>query len=92
MPQPIEFVRFALNSISKEWLVFIQSIPGRENLPDWDRMWADLKQEEMRRDLVKSTISGNNNNGMKEVRRRRMQPLHQRGRRSIAEERRTFQR
>lgn len=33
-PQPIEFVRFALNSVSEEWQVFVQSILGRENLPD----------------------------------------------------------
>ena len=34
-------------------------------MPDWERVWADIQQEDMRRDLVKSTISGSNNNGVK---------------------------
>lgn len=31
MPQPIEMVRLALNSVSEEWQEFVQSIMGREN-------------------------------------------------------------
>ena len=34
-PQPIEMVRFALNSVSEEWKVFVQSILGREKFLDW---------------------------------------------------------
>lgn len=66
MPQLTELVRLALNNISEDWQVFVQSILGKDKFPDWDQMWVDLQQEEMRQDLVKSTINGtNNNNGMK---------------------------
>jgi len=34
MPQPIELVRLALNSVSKEWQVFVQSILGIDKLPE----------------------------------------------------------
>ena len=51
-------VRLALNSISEEWQVFVQSILGRAILPYWDGMWVDLKQEELRRDLVKFKLDG----------------------------------
>ena len=52
-PQDLELVRLALNSVSGEWQVFVQSILGRATLPNWDEMWVALKQEELRRDLVK---------------------------------------
>ena len=52
---------FSLNSFSEEWQVFVQSILGRAALPNWDEMWATLKQEELRRDLVKVKIDGSNN-------------------------------
>ena len=47
--------------------MFVQSILGREHLSDWERVWVDLLQEEMRRDLVKATISGSNTSGTKAV-------------------------
>ena len=34
---------------------------GRVALPDWDEMWATLKQEELRRDLVKVKLDGSSN-------------------------------
>lgn len=46
-PQGSEMVRLALNSVSEEWQVFVQSILGRATLPNWDEMWAALKQEEL---------------------------------------------
>jgi len=58
-------VRLALNSLSEEWQVFVQSILGKATLPDWDGMWATLKQEELRRDLVKCKLDGSNSNGSK---------------------------
>ena len=68
MPQPIELVRLALINISKGYQVFVQRILGKDKLLVWDQMWVDLQQEEMRPDLVKSTISGtSNNSGMKQV-------------------------
>lgn len=42
-PQPIEMLRLALNSISKEWKAFLQSILGREKLSNWEGMWAALQ-------------------------------------------------
>lgn len=33
-PQPTKFVQLALNCISEEWQVFVQSIMGKEKLPD----------------------------------------------------------
>ena len=49
-------VRLALNSVSEEWQVFVQSILGRERLSDLGGMCAALRQEEMRRDLVKCKL------------------------------------
>ena len=51
----------ALTSVSEEWQVFVQSILGRDTLPMWDRMWANLQQEELRQALLKISISGSNN-------------------------------
>lgn len=42
-------MRTALNVVSKEWGTFVQRILGRANLPDWEELWADLRQEEIRR-------------------------------------------
>eukprot|EP00253_Pinus_taeda_P036160 PITA_36160 len=44
-----------------EWQVFVQSILDNATLPNWDEMWADLKQE-LRRDLVKVKLDESNNN------------------------------
>lgn len=52
----------APNSISEDWQIFVQSILGREMLPNWDEMWATLKQEALRRDLLKVKLYGSNNN------------------------------
>lgn len=41
--------------------MFVQSILGRDTLPSWDRMWSELQQEELRRDLLKSSINGSSN-------------------------------
>ena len=42
-PQPTEMVKLALSLVSKEWQVLVQSIVGREKLPDWEGMWAALQ-------------------------------------------------
>ena len=47
-PQATKLVRLALNSVSEEWEVFVQSILDRDTLPKWDRMWVNLQQEELR--------------------------------------------
>ena len=42
-------MRTALNAVSEEWETFIQSILGRANLPNWEELWANLHQENIRR-------------------------------------------
>ena len=34
-------------------------------MPDWDSMWAALKQEDLRRDLVKCKLDGSISSGSK---------------------------
>lgn len=43
-PQDSKLVRLALNFVSNEWQVFVQSILGRAALPNWDNMWAALNK------------------------------------------------
>lgn len=64
-PQDTELVRLPLNSVSDEWQSFVQSILGKETFLNWDEMWAILKQEELRRDLVKCKLDGSSNSGSK---------------------------
>ena len=64
-PQGSELVRLVLNSVSYEWQVFFQSIMGKATLLNWDEMWAALKQEELRRDLVKCKLDGSSSSGSK---------------------------
>ena len=63
--KPTELVWLALNSVLDHWQVFVQSILGKDTFPKWDIMWFDLQQEELRKTLVKSTISDNNKKGPK---------------------------
>ena len=60
-PQPTAMVRIALNGVSDEWKVFIESILGREKLHSWEEMWVALQHEELRRDRVK--VKFNDNSG-----------------------------
>jgi len=60
-PQDFELIRLALNFVLDEWQAFVQIILGIAALPNWDEMWAALKQEELRRDLVKVKLDGSNN-------------------------------
>ena len=54
-------MRIALNGVTDDWETFVQSILGREQLPNWEDMWATLRQEETRR----MSKMGNNNGGAK---------------------------
>ena len=58
---PELMVRTALNAVSEDWEVFVQSILGRATLPDWEEMWAALRQEEVRR----VTKTGSSNKGIR---------------------------
>jgi len=48
-----------MNTVSLQWETFIQIILGRANLPDWEELWAALRQEEIRR----LTRAGSSNKG-----------------------------
>lgn len=52
-PQDLELVRLPLNYVLDDWQIFVQSILGRLTFPNWEEMWKALKQEELRRDLLK---------------------------------------
>jgi hypothetical protein len=43
-----ELVRIALNGFTKQWDVFVRGVVAREKLPDWERLWDDLTEEELR--------------------------------------------
>ena len=60
-PKATEMVRLDLNSVSEDYQVFFQSILGKENLSDWESMWATLQQKEMRRDLLRCQLEGGSN-------------------------------
>ena len=53
----VEMVRSALNSVTQQWTVFMQTIIGRENMPTWDRLWDDLTHEETRRGYIQGSLS-----------------------------------
>jgi hypothetical protein len=46
---PTEIVRSALRGFPKEWDHYISGIVARENLLDWNRLWNDCCQEEIKR-------------------------------------------
>lgn len=50
-------VRTALNVVFEEWETFVQSILGRATLPGREKMWASLRQEEIKR-MTKAGSSG----------------------------------
>jgi hypothetical protein len=55
-----ELGRIALKGFTKEWDVFVKCVVGRENFPDWSRLWDDFTQEEIR--------MGSHSSGQKEDR------------------------
>ena len=44
-----DMVSLALLSLPKSWNSYQDSMNGREKLSDWERLWSDLMQEEIRR-------------------------------------------
>ena len=44
-----DLVSLALPGLPKSWHSYQDSVNGREKLPDWERIWSDLVQEEIRR-------------------------------------------
>jgi hypothetical protein len=43
-----ELVRIALNGFTKSWDVFVRDIVAKEYTPDWDRLWDDFMQDDLR--------------------------------------------
>jgi hypothetical protein len=37
-----ELVRTALNGLTKQWIVFVEGIVARANLPKWGHLWDDF--------------------------------------------------
>ena len=52
-----ELVRTAMNGVSKPWIVFVEALVARENIPTWDRICDDFVQEETQRGLVQGNAS-----------------------------------
>ena len=52
---PTELVRIALNGLPKTWENFLDGIVARENLPDWQRLWDDFIQNEIRKNHLGAT-------------------------------------
>ena len=44
-----DMVSLALLGLPKSWHSYQDSINGRDKLPDWEQLWSDLMQEEIRR-------------------------------------------
>ena len=44
-----DMVILALLGLPKSWHNYQDLVNGREKLPDWERLWSDLMQEEIRR-------------------------------------------
>ncbi len=44
-----DMVSLALLGLPKSWHSYQDLVNGREKLPDWERLWLDLMQEEIRR-------------------------------------------
>lgn len=68
----------ALNIVSKDWQVFVQSILGRDTLPGWDKMLINLQQE-LKQALLKSSIHGSSNSVSKGVKEEENVPLTSKG-------------
>lgn len=43
-----KLVMTSLNNFSKPWDSFVHEIFGRENMPNWERLWGDFVKEDLR--------------------------------------------
>jgi hypothetical protein len=50
-----ELVRTALNDFTKQWDVFVRGVVAREKFLDWERLWDDFTQEELRVDASQAS-------------------------------------
>eukprot|EP00253_Pinus_taeda_P017355 PITA_17355 len=54
-----DMVSLALLGLPKSWNNYHESVNGRKKLSDWERLWSDLMQEEIRR-ITRDGSSSNN--------------------------------
>ena len=47
-----ELVRTTVNGDANPWVVFMEAIVARENLPYWDKIWDDFVQEDTQRGIM----------------------------------------
>jgi len=52
-----DMVSLALLSLPKSWHSYQDSVNGREKLPNWEQIWLDLMQEEIRRSAIDGSSS-----------------------------------
>jgi hypothetical protein len=57
-----ELVRTALNGFSKPWAPFIKDIVAQEKLPNFDMLWDDFIQEEIREESLAGQQVGDDEN------------------------------
>lgn len=58
-PKDSELVQTTINVFSKNCQTFVQEITGWDNLPNWEHLWSDFTQEELRLSLVEGSTSNN---------------------------------
>ena len=46
---PTQLVRLSIQGLPKAWKTFADGIIARERLPDWERLWNDCVQNEIRK-------------------------------------------
>ena len=54
-----DMVSLALLGLPKSWNSYQDSMNGREKLSDWERLWPDLMQEEIKRSTRDGSSSKN---------------------------------
>ena len=52
-----QLVQKTLNGATNPWVVFMEAIVARENMPTWDHIWDDFIQEETQRIYVHDSLS-----------------------------------
>lgn len=49
---PTKLVRISLNCLPKTWENFVDGIVARENLLNWERLWDNCIQDEIRKNHI----------------------------------------
>ena len=55
---PTELVQITLNGLPKTWESFVDGNVGRENLLEWERLWDDCIQNEIRNNHLGAAKQG----------------------------------